>query len=541
MDEDARGPLLLLFGATAVIVLIACANIANLLLARSAVRAPEMAVRLSIGASRRQLLTQLLTESCLLALLGGAAALVVAHWTLGSIGALVPTDTSAVLELRLDPGVVAFTLLLSLATGLLFGIFPALHNTRSELVTTLKDQAGQPSGAKSVSRFRNGLVTAQIALSMTLLVAAGLFIRSLANVSRVDLGVETENVVTFRLSPALSGYDDERSRAVYERIEDDLAAQPGVTGITSASVAVFGGSSWGNNVMVEGFEAGPDTNRNTRFNRIGPGYFATLGIPFVAGRDFTTFDAMETPKVAIVNRAFAEKFGLGMDAVGRRMARGGLDAELDIEIVGLVEDTLYNDVKGVPPTLLYVPHRQEEFVGSMVFYARSAVPPTALLRAIPGLVKRVDAELPVEDLKTLPQQVRENVFLDRFITILSAAFALIATLLAAVGLYGVLAFTVAQRTREIGLRMALGADAAKLRRMVLGQVGRMTLIGGALGLATALALGRVARSLLYELEGVPPGVVAAAVAGLALVALAAGLVPAHRASRVDPMVALRDQ
>jgi predicted permease len=541
MDEDAQGPLVLLLGVTAVIVLIACANIANLLLARSAARAQEMAVRLSIGASRRQLLRQLLTESCLLAALGGVAALAVAGWTLASIGTLLPPDGATDLQLALDAEVAGFTLLLSLATGLLFGIFPALHNTRNELVTTLKDQAGQPSGARAAARFRNGLVTAQIALSMALLVSAGLFIRSLVNVSRVDLGIETENVVTFELSPVLSGYDDERSRALYERVEEDLAAQPGVSGVASASVAVFGGSSWGNSVMVEGFEAGPDTNRNTRLNRIAPGYFRTLRIPLVAGRDFTVFDTKQTAKVAIVNRAFAGKFGLGNDAVGRRMGRGGLDAELDLEIVGLVEDTLYNDVKGVAPPLLYVPHRQEEWVGFLTFYARSAVEPDALLRAIPPLVARIDPELPVERLKTLPRQVRENVFLDRMITILSSAFAGVATLLAAVGLYGVLAYTVAQRTREIGLRMALGADATRLRRMVLGQVGRMALVGGGVGLAAAVALGRLAGSLLYGIRGMPVGVVGAAVLGIAAVALAAGFVPAHRASRIDPMVALRDQ
>jgi predicted permease len=468
------------------------------------------------------------------------AALLVARWTLASVGALLPANDASALRLTLETPVVLFTLALSLATGVLFGIFPALHNTRAELVTSLKDQAGQPSGARRAARFRNGLVTAQIALSMTLLVAAGLFIKSLDNVSRVDLGVETENVVTFRLSPVLSGYEAEQSRALYDRVEAELAAQPGVTGVASARVAVFGGNSWGNNVMVEGFEAGPDTNRNTRYNAVGPGYFETLGIPLLAGRDFTEWDTLETPKVVIVNQAFSRKFGLERGAVGRRMARGGLDAELDMEIVGLVKDALYNDVKGVEPPLIYVPHRQEDSVGSLTFYARSAAGTDALLRAVPPMVARLDANIPLEDVKTLPQQVRENVSLDRMITILSAAFAVLATLLASVGLYGVLAYVVAQRTREIGLRMALGADAGRLRRMVLGQVGRMTLVGGALGLAAALGLGRVARSLLYGIEGVQPAVLMAAALSLAAVALAAGLVPAHRASRINPMVALRN-
>ena len=529
----------LLFGVTGIIVLIACANIANLLMARAAVRAPEMAVRLSIGASRRHLLTQLLTESCLLGLIGGTAGLVVAHWTLGAIGALLPPDDAGVLRLALDPSVVAFAMALSLLTGVAFGIVPALHSTRAELISTLKDQAGQPAGARTTARLRNSLVTAQFALSLTLLVAAGLFIQSLNNVSRVDLGIATEDVATFRLSPVRNGYEAEQAQGLFARVEAELAAQPGVTGVSAASVAVFAGNSWGNSVMVEGFEAGPDTDRNSRLNSIGTGYFRVLGIPLLAGRTFTASDGGETPKVAIVNQAFARKFGLGRDAVGRRLGRGDLDVELDVEIVGLVRNARYNDVKLSEPPLFYVPYRQESRVGSLTFYARSAVPPERLLRTIPTLVARLDPNLPVEDLKTLPQQVRENTSLDHMISTLSAGFALLATLLAAVGLYGVLAYAVAQRTREIGLRMTLGADAARVRNMVLGQVGRMVLVGGAIGLVAALALGHFAQSLLYEIEGPQPAVMLAAVAVLSAVAFGAGYLPARRASRVNPMVALR--
>jgi predicted permease len=467
------------------------------------------------------------------------AGLLVARWTLRLIGALLPADGTGGLDLALDPLVVAFAMAVSLLTGVLFGIVPALHGTRAELVTSLKDRAGQSSGGRTAARLRHGLVTAQFSLSLTLLVAAGLFIQSLSNVSRVDLGIVTENVVTFRLSPVLNGYEAEQSLGLFERVEAELAAQPGVTGVSAARVAVFAGSSWGNNVMVEGFEAGPDTDRNTRYNAVGPGYFRALGIPLLAGRDFSAADGAGAPRVAIVNEAFARKFGLGRDAVGKRMAQGGLDAELDMEIVGLVRNARYNDVKRPEPPLLYLPYRQEEGIGSLTFYARSAVPPDGLLRSIPGLVARLDPNLPVDALKTLPQQVEESASLDHLITTLSAGFALLATLLAAVGLYGVLAYSVSQRTRDFGLRMALGADEASVRNMVLRQVGWMVLVGGAVGLAAALALGRLAQSLLYEIEGPQPAVILVAVAVLSVVALGAGYVPARRASRVNPMVALR--
>ncbi len=539
VSEEAGGPLLLLFGVTAIVLLIACANIANLSLARSAARASEMAVRLSIGASRRHLLTQLLTESCLLAVVGGLVGLAVGRWTLTLIGSLLPPNALQTVDLEIEPSAAIFTMVVALGTGILFGIFPSLHATRAELVTTLKSQAGQPSGARAAARFRTGLVTAQIALSMALLIVAGLFIQSLTNVSRVELGVEAENLVTFRLSPSLNGYESPQTRSLFERVEETLAAQPGVTAVSAAAVAVFAGNSWGNNVMVQGYEAGPDTDRNSRVNMVGTDYFRTLGIPLLAGRDFVESDGLETSKVAIVNEAFARKFGLGRDAVGTRMGRGDLDAELDIEIVGLVRDAKYNEVKRAVPPLFYSPYRQDERLDSLTFYARTTGTPDSLLQATPRLVADLDPNLPVTQLKTLPQQIRDNVFLDRMIGILSAAFAVLATLLAAVGLYGVLAYTVAQRTREIGLRMALGANAGRLRGMILRQVGRMTLVGGVIGIAAAVGLERVSRSLLFEIEGADPTVMVLAIVALSIVALAAGLVPAHRAASLEPMRALR--
>ena len=528
---------MLLFGITGVVLLIACANIANLLLARGAQRNQEMAIRNSLGAGRGVLLRQLLTESVLLAIMGGVASLLVARWTLGLIGSIVPPEIVPMLRLELSPGVVLFAGALSIGTGLLFGMYPAIHATRPDLVTMLKSAAGQPSGARAAARFRSSLVTAQIALSMALLVAAGLFIKSLMNVSRVDLGLEADNLITFAIAPALNGYETERSLQLFRRVEEELAAVPGVTGVSGAMIGVLAGNSWGTDVMVEGFEGGPDVDDNSRLNKVGPGYFRTLGVPLLAGREFTEGDGEDGSKVAIVNESFAEKFGLGRDAVGKWMSEG--EDELDMQIVGLVQNAKYAQVKDDVPPLFFTPYGQDFQLGFLNFYVRTGMDPTSVMQAIPGVIGRLDPNLPVEQLKTLEQQVRENVFMDRMISTLSAAFAVLATLLAAVGLYGVLAYTVAQRTREIGLRMALGAGSGNVRRMVLKQVGRMLVFGGVIGIVAALVVGRAAQSLLFGLEGNDPVVVVLVAVLLSAVALGAGFIPAERASRVDPMQALR--
>ncbi len=539
--DEARMPLLLLFGITGTVLLIACANIANLLLARGAQREQEIAIRGSIGASRWQLLRQLLLESCLLAMLGGIASLLVAQWTLAAIGAAVPADGLATITLELRPAVVAFAAILALGTGLVFGLYPALHSTRSDLSTVLRSNAGQAAGDIDAARFRRSLVIAQIALSTALLVVAGLFVRSLLNISQVDLGLQTDNVVTFAISPQLNGYEPEESKALFQRTEEALSAMPSVTGVTAAMVPILSGDSWGNSVSVEGFEWGPDVDNGARLNRIGADYFGTLGIPLMAGREFATDDAMDTPGVAVVNEAFAEKFGLdGARAVGKRMSTdGGRGAELDLEIVGVVQNAKYAQVKEVVPPMFFTPYRQDESIGNITFYVRSSGDSQQVLSAIPGVIEALDPNLPVESLITLEQQANDSVFLDRFLGTLSSAFALLATLLASVGLYGVLAYTVALRTREFGIRMALGADGGRVRRLVFKQLGRMALIGCAVGLAVALALGRAAESLLFELQGSDPLVVGLAIAVLGVVALAAGTIPALRASRIDPMTALR--
>jgi predicted permease len=442
------------------------------------------------------------------------------------------------LRFSLDGTVVMFAAALAIGTGLLFGMFPAIHSTRPDLISTLRGTSGQTSGARAAARFRTSLVTVQIALSMALLTSAGFFVKSLINVSRIDLGIRADNVITFGLSPQLNGYDSTRSRQLFERVEQELAAVPGVTAVTASLVPLLAGSNWGTSVSVEGFEAGPDTDVNSRYNEVGPGYFKALGVPLLAGREFTESDGLSSGQVAVVNETFAKKFNLGRDAVGKWMSTDD-DDSLDILIVGLVQDAKYSDVKDTIPPVFYTPYRQDARIGFINFYARSALPPDQLLRSVPRVIAQLDPNLPVEDLKTLPQQIRENIFLDRMISMLSASFAVLATLLAAIGLYGVLAYTVAQRTREIGLRMALGADGGRVRGMVLRQVSWMILIGGVIGIAAAVALGRAAGSLLFELQGNDPIVIATATLLLAVVALGAGYIPALRASRVDPMQALR--
>jgi predicted permease len=354
----------------------------------------------------------------------------------------------------------------------------------------------------------------------------------------VNLGLNVDNVVTFSLSPERNGYTREQSRQFFDRAEQSLAAIPGVTGVTEGLVGLLAGSSWGNDVEVDGWKSGPDIDSNSRFNAVGAGYFKALGVPVMSGREFTASDRLGAPKVAIVNEAFAKKFKLGRDAVGKHMAESGAKIN-NIEIVGLVKDAKYNDVKDNVPPVYFLPWAQDSTIGQLNFYVRTSIDPRQLMRTIPAVITRLDPNLPVEDIKTLPQQVKQNVFLDRMISTLSAAFAALATLLAAVGLYGVLAYTVAQRTREIGVRMALGADAGRVRSMVLRQVGRMTLIGGVIGIVGALGLEKAARSLLFGLEGHDPVVVLLAGVVLALVALAAGYLPARRASRILPMQALR--
>jgi predicted permease len=535
--EETRDFLVLLLGLTAIVLLIACANVANLLIARGVARSGEMAIRLSLGASRLRIVIQLFAESCLLALIAGGVGILVAEWTLDIILSILSAEIVQNIQFTLNGSVLLFAAALTLFTGLIFGLLPALHSARPAPLSLIKGQAGQPAGARTAARFRLALATAQIALSLTLLIAAGHFTKSLININNIDLGIKFDHVVAFGVSPFRNGYSQQQSFQLFERLEDELAALPGVSGVTNSFVRLVSNQTMGDNVLVEGFKSGPDIDNSARYNNIGPDYFRALGIPLISGREFTRLDSSGRLKVAIVNKTFVDKFNLGPDAVGKHIGNPG--GPLDTEIVGVVKNAKFNDVRAPWEPMFFRPYRQRDQIEHLTFYVKSSQDPDQLFRSIREVMTRLDPNLPMENSCTMTQQVRDNSSDHWLLSFLSTGFACLATLLAAVGLYGVLAYTVAQRTREIGLRMALGASQKQVRTMVLRQVGIMALIGCAVGLVLGIGFGRIVESMLFQLQGSDPVVLCGAVAILALVALIAGFIPAYRASRIDPMQALR--
>jgi predicted permease len=464
---------------------------------------------------------------------------------MGLVTTLVPTGllagavTSGLGSTGLDSAALAFAAGASLATVLVFGLVPAWRVSGAAAAEAMKAHAARSSGGRGAVRFRAALTTAQIAFSMVLLVLAGLFARSLMNVARVDLGMSVDSVVQFSISPRLNAYDAERLADLYDRVEEGLAAQPGVLAVGSAWLPVLGNFAVGGPMSVEGVETGPGADTASTFQLIGSGYFDALGIPLLAGRAFTDRDDSGSPPVVIVNEAFARKFNLE-GPLGRRVGPGQQATSFPLEIVGVVADTKHTGVKGDTPAIVYGPRRQNAGgVESMFYYVRTGTDPEALIATIPRLVAEINVDMPVTNLKTMATTLQESVYMDRLLSMLSGGFAALATLLAGIGLYGVLAYNVTQRTRELGLRLALGAEPKRLRALVLKQVGVMGLIGAGVGLVAALALGRVAEAMLFGLSGRDPLVLVAAAAVLAAVVLAGAWLPARRASRIAPTEALR--
>jgi len=533
--------LVVLMAMVGLVLLIACANVANLLIARAFARRKEIAVRLSLGATQSRLVRQLVTESLLLSVLGGLAGILVALGMTRGLLAMIPAEGNPLLispwpDLR----ILLFTLGLTLVTGLAFGLAPALRASRPDLFGTLKDAVGSIAGSGGSLFLRKGLVASQIALCFLLLFGAGLFVRSLNNLKTADSGFDDiENLVTFQLAPALNGYNAERVVHFYQELLEHLRAVPGVKSASLASVALLSGNEWDSTIKVEGHEAEDGEDMQAFMNALSPDYFETMGVALLEGRDFDRRDVKEDAKVAIVNRKFAEHYFGERSAVGRRLGRGGgPDTKLDVEIIGVVEDTLYEGPREGVRRQVFLPNWGN---GSAAFYVRATLGSASAYAAVRREIKSLDPSMPVYQMKTLGGQLDETLLTERLVALLSAGFGLLATLLASIGLYGVIAFSVARRTKEMGLRMALGAPRGSVIWLVMQEVLLLLAIGLAIGIPAALALGRYVSSELYGIEGTDPWIASAAVVTLIVVSSAAGFVPAQRAARIDPILAIRNE
>jgi len=462
---------------------------------------------------------------------------ILGSWVLDLLlSAMANDDTpNYALTAGLDGPVMLFALGVTLLTGFLFGLYPAWAAARGSASATLKEDSANASASRHGVRARKVLVTAQVAISILLLIPMGLFLKSLVNLMSVDLGLKTEHLMTFGLSPELNGYKPEQSRALFIRLEEQLSAVPGFTSVTSAMVPLIAGNNWGNSLDVEGFARGPGADNHSNFNLVGPGFLGKMGIPLVKAREFTESDTAASPKVGIVNETWAKHFFKGQNPIGRKF---GPDKE-EIEIVGVVKDSNYSSVRQKPPRLYFLPYRQQDDVGTMSFYVRSSLPPAQVAAQIRRVVSAADPDLPIEEMRTMDEQISRNIRSDRLVLQLACAFGVLATLLAMLGLYGVMAFGVTRRTREIGIRMAMGANAGSIRSLVLREVAVILAFGILLGVPAALALSRLAESQLFGVKAYDLGVVVAALFALSLAAVLAGLVPAYRASRVNPVEALR--
>jgi len=438
----------------------------------------------------------------------------------------------------------------AILSGIIFGLVPALQTTKPDIVRTLKDQAGAVLGGGHRG-LRKTLVVAQVALSLLLLIGAGLFRRSLDNLSALGPGFPVERLVGFNINPSLGGYNAERSKIFYQQLTESLNSIPGVQSVGLANIRILEGNEWDSGMTVEGFTpARPDGHAQPYMNMISPNYFATLGVPIVAGRDFNVKDNREvkngpqpddwTPTAVMINETFARRFFPGQSPIGRHIGFG-IDpgTHTDMEVIGVVKDIKYTNLRDEIPEQAFIPYLGSHMLGSMTVYLRTTINPNQLMSEVRAKVRDLDPNLPLYEMRTTEAQITNSLTTERMIASLSVVFGILATLLATIGLYGVMAYSVAQRRREIGIRMALGAEPRQVVWMVMRDVLLLVAIGVAAGVPASLALMRVVRSQLYGVTAHDPSTLALATMGLALVACAAGYLPALRASRLDPMVALR--
>lgn len=548
--QQLRAPLWVLMGITGTVLLIACANLANLLLARAAGRDKEIAIRLAVGAGRGRIIRQLVTESLILAIIGGAVGTLLAFAADKLLlAAFVPSDSpgfkiSAVPDLR----ILAFTFGITALTGLLFGLFPALRVTNPDLATTLKDQAGAVVGSGNI-RLRKILVASEVMLALLLLIGAGLFVKSLDNLRKLGPGFPMERLIALNLNPALVGYNSARVKQFYQDLTRNLSQIPGVNSVGLASVRILKNNEWDNWMTIEGYTPRPGDRPDVFMNRVSPGYFATLGVPVVEGRDFTVQDTQEilhrepdnwVPTKIIVNESFVKRYLSGRSPLGRRLGFG-IDpgTKLDMEIVGVVKDIKYENLRDDVPDQAFLPYLAVRNPTGMTVFVRTAASPEAIFPIIRTKIRDMDANLPVTGLRTVEEDVSDTLVTERMTANLSGVFGSLATLLAMIGLYGVMAYSVARRAREIGIRMALGALQGNVVWMVMKEVLSLAGVGVLVALPVAFGLSRLISAQLYGVEPHDPWTMALATLAVLLVASAAGYVPALRASRIDPIRALR--
>jgi predicted permease len=542
--DDFSQQLLVLLAAAGVVLLIACINVANLLLARATARYKEVGVRLSIGASRGRLLRQFLTESLLLSALGGIVGTLVA-WAAsrGLVHLLAGHRESLALSPGVDWRVLGFTAGMTFLTGIIFGLAPALRSARVNVNDSLRDTGRGVTGSGGKLNLAKGLVIAQVALSLLLVACAGLFLRTLWNLESVGLGYPKEKLLMTTVDGLTAGYKDAQLSTLWRELIERLRVLPGIQGATYSTNGLFSGSESGDQIEVEGFTPQNDKDKGSRFDTVGPQYFSTVGIPLLLGRDFGFEDTAASPRVSVINEAFAKKFFAGRSPIGRHVTEKFGDQRAVYEVVGVSKDARDHRLRGDIPPRFYIPADQSMQGPAhwATFEIRTAGDPEQILAAVRRSILSVNDLLPVDSARTLNENVDRVNEQPRMVARLCTIFGSVALLLAATGLYGVLSYGVARRTNEIGIRMALGAGRGSVIAMILRETAIMLAIGAVIGVAATIGAARLVASRLYGLSTMDPVTLAAAIGILGVVALLAGYTPAARAARVNPTQALRHE
>ncbi|MBV9613807.1 MAG: ABC transporter permease [Acidobacteriaceae bacterium] len=552
LRDQLTKPLWLLMAITGTVLLLACANLANLLLARATTRHREIAIRLAMGAGRRRVVRQLLIESVLLSCLGAALGIWLAFWADHLLlAAYMPAEHTGdvIISPVPDLRILGFTCLIMLVTALLFGLVPALQTSRPELAGTLKEGAAAVLGGSHVF-LRKLLVATQVTLSLVLLIGAGLFVRTLANLRDLGPGFSPERLVGFNVDPSLSGYSPEKAKLFFQRLTDEVGSIPGVQSVGLASMRILEDNEWDSSMTVEGYNPKPGQTPDPFMNSISPNYFATLGVPIIAGRDFTIKDVDSvkhgpepdgwSPIVVIINESFARKYFSGRNPIGLHTGFGSdPGTKTDMQVIGVVKDIKYTNLRDEIPVQAFIPYLADKRVSGMTVYMRTTVDPKQLLTIVRRKLQTLDPNVPIYAMRTTEEQIDLSLRTERLVASLSFVFGFLATVLAVIGLYGVMAYSVSRRTREIGIRMALGALQGNVLWMVMREVLLLIAVGVAVGMPIAVALSALVRNQLFGIPPHDPATLVIATLALLIVASLAGFLPALRASRIDPTRALR--